>query len=233
MRRRVSWAHWRSSHWRLFSPVSSQTNAAAQGAKPVVPIFEVDSKFPTMPNTCCSAAWVARPRIPTAMSGCFIARTRSRKATRRRTAICPLPLSSNSARRANTSGMGGPVKGARMNGPTAADCIRLCGMSILHGRTPPEWRRTSGQRRAWHRRRCKGQCLAHRNGDGDGQVLKFTKDGKFLLQIGKSGVSVDSNDTTHLSRRRASPSMTRPTRCCCRRLRQPPRDRVRCHDRRL
>ena len=38
------------------------------------------------------------------------------------------------------------------------------------------------------------------NGDGDGQVLKFTKDGKFLLQIGKGGVEVDSNDTTHLSR---------------------------------
>jgi DNA-binding beta-propeller fold protein YncE len=38
------------------------------------------------------------------------------------------------------------------------------------------------------------------NGDGDGQVLKFTKDGKFLLQIGKEGVDVDSSDTTHLSR---------------------------------
>jgi DNA-binding beta-propeller fold protein YncE len=38
------------------------------------------------------------------------------------------------------------------------------------------------------------------NGDGDGQVLKFTKDGKFLLQIGKGGVPVDSNDTMHMSR---------------------------------
>ena len=38
------------------------------------------------------------------------------------------------------------------------------------------------------------------NGDGDGQVLKFTKDGKFLLQIGKEGVEVDSNNTQHLSR---------------------------------
>ena len=25
------------------------------------------------------------------------------------------------------------------------------------------------------------------NGDGDGQILKFTKDGKFLLQIGRGG----------------------------------------------
>jgi NHL repeat len=38
------------------------------------------------------------------------------------------------------------------------------------------------------------------NGNGDGQILKFSKDGKFLLQIGKGGVKPDSNDTTHLSR---------------------------------
>lgn len=38
------------------------------------------------------------------------------------------------------------------------------------------------------------------NGDGDGHILKFSRDGKFLLQIGKGGVRPDSNDTTHLSR---------------------------------
>jgi DNA-binding beta-propeller fold protein YncE len=38
------------------------------------------------------------------------------------------------------------------------------------------------------------------NGDGDGQILKFTRDGKFLLQIGKGGVSADSNNTEHLGR---------------------------------
>ena len=45
------------------------------------------------------------------------------------------------------------------------------------------------------------------NGDGDGQVLKFTSTGKFLLQIGKSGRRtadgkqdlVDSNDTMNLA----------------------------------
>ena len=34
------------------------------------------------------------------------------------------------------------------------------------------------------------------NGNGDGQILKFTRDGKFLLQIGKGGVTVDSNNTS-------------------------------------
>src|SRR5262245_5899055 len=38
------------------------------------------------------------------------------------------------------------------------------------------------------------------NGNGDGQILKFSKDGKFLLQIGKGGVKADSDDTSHLSR---------------------------------
>jgi DNA-binding beta-propeller fold protein YncE len=36
------------------------------------------------------------------------------------------------------------------------------------------------------------------NGDKDTQVLKFTADGKFLLQIGKHGVHNGSNDTANL-----------------------------------
>jgi hypothetical protein len=36
------------------------------------------------------------------------------------------------------------------------------------------------------------------NGDDDSQVLKFTVDGKFLLQIGRSGRSQGSNDTANL-----------------------------------
>lgn len=38
------------------------------------------------------------------------------------------------------------------------------------------------------------------NGDDDGQILKFTPDGTFLLQIGRGGVEADSNDTSHVSR---------------------------------
>jgi len=36
------------------------------------------------------------------------------------------------------------------------------------------------------------------NGDADAQILKFTLDGKFLLQIGHSGKSQGSNDTANL-----------------------------------
>ena len=38
------------------------------------------------------------------------------------------------------------------------------------------------------------------NGDKDGQYLKFTRDGKFVLQIGKPGPQTDSNDVTRLGR---------------------------------
>ena len=38
------------------------------------------------------------------------------------------------------------------------------------------------------------------NGAEDGQILKFTRDGRFLLQIGHPGAKADSNDVTRLGR---------------------------------
>ena len=38
------------------------------------------------------------------------------------------------------------------------------------------------------------------NGENDGQILKFTQDGRFVMQIGKSGPQTDSRDTTRLGR---------------------------------
>jgi hypothetical protein len=38
------------------------------------------------------------------------------------------------------------------------------------------------------------------NGDNDHQVLKFSQDGTFLLQIGEAGVTGGDNDTEHLGR---------------------------------
>jgi hypothetical protein len=35
------------------------------------------------------------------------------------------------------------------------------------------------------------------NGGGDGMVLKFTQDGKFLMMVGKKGVPIDSNSQEH------------------------------------
>lgn len=38
------------------------------------------------------------------------------------------------------------------------------------------------------------------NGENDGQVLKFTRDGKFVMQIGKVGAQTGSADTTRLGK---------------------------------
>ena len=38
------------------------------------------------------------------------------------------------------------------------------------------------------------------NGENDGQILKFTRDGKFVMQIGKQGPQTNSLDTTRLGR---------------------------------
>jgi len=38
------------------------------------------------------------------------------------------------------------------------------------------------------------------NGGRDGQILKFTRDGKFVMQIGKSGEQTNSQDTTRLGK---------------------------------
>jgi DNA-binding beta-propeller fold protein YncE len=38
------------------------------------------------------------------------------------------------------------------------------------------------------------------NGQGDSHVLKFTRDGQFLLEVGDPGMGVDSNSETHYSR---------------------------------
>ena len=46
----------------------------------------------------------------------------------------------------------------------------------------------------------KGFVWLSGNGDTDGQILKFTQDGRFVMQIGKSGPQTDSKDTTRLGR---------------------------------
>jgi hypothetical protein len=38
------------------------------------------------------------------------------------------------------------------------------------------------------------------NGEADGQILKFTREGTFVAQFGKSGPQTDSNDTTRFGR---------------------------------
>jgi len=52
------------------------------------------------------------------------------------------------------------------------------------------------EQRARDLRRSQRLRLARRDGGGDHQVLKFTKDGTFVMQIGKAGLTGGSNATT-------------------------------------
>ena len=46
----------------------------------------------------------------------------------------------------------------------------------------------------------KGYVWVTGNGEHDGQILKFTRDGKFVLQIGKVGAQTNNADTTRLGK---------------------------------
>ena len=80
----------------------------------------------------------------------------------------------------------------------------------------------------------KGNIWFGGNGENDGMVLKFTKDGKFLMMIGKSAKQTDSKDQTRVGRAAdmvVDPGDQRALRR--RRLFQSPRRRVRRRHRRL
>jgi hypothetical protein len=180
--------------------------ATAQDQKPgatvVLPLFEVDSHFPTMPDHMLLGGvggatadshgnvWVFH-RPHTLEEG---------NATENGYAPAPPVLQFSTAGH-YIQGWGGPSK----EGPyewfnrgglhsAFAECASCTAQRRLNG----DGRPGSGEHgiavdagdNVW----------LTGNGDGDGQILKFTKDGKFLLQIGKGHVGPDSNNTEHLSR---------------------------------
>jgi hypothetical protein len=64
------------------------------------------------------------------------------------------------------------------------------------------------------------------NAEKDAQILKFTRDGRFQMQIGKPGMSKGDADTEPEPARRR-PARSRANELRSRRLRQSPRHRLR------
>ncbi len=97
-------------------------------------------------------------------------------------------------------------KGASMNPPHSKCC--LAAPSVLEfdsaGKLLRSWGGTSGAGYDWPGNEHgihvdhKGFVWITGNGPNDGQILKFTRDGKFVLQIGKVGPQTGSADTTRL-----------------------------------
>src|SRR5437016_880806 len=176
-------------------------SAIPQGAKPVLPVFEVDAKFPTMPDhrllggvggaTADSHGnvWVFhRPHT-----------LEEDNATLNGYLPAP-PVLQFSATGRYLQGWGGPAKGQY-------DWFNRGGLFSAHVecQSCTTERRRNGDGRPGSGEHGiavddKDNVWLTGNGNGDGQILKFTKDGKFLLQIGNGGVAADSHNTDHLSR---------------------------------
>src|SRR6185436_6184438 len=180
------------------------TRASAQdqkaGSKVTVPIFEVDAHFPAMPDKMLLGGvggatadshgnvWVIH-RPHTLEEG---------NATENGWGPAP-PVVEFSPTGKYLQGWGGPSKSGEYQWTNRGGLhseFAECASCTAEHRTNGDGRPGSGEHGIAVD--AKDNVWLTGNGDGDDQVLKFTKDGKFLLQIGKGGVNVDSNDTTHL-----------------------------------
>ena len=177
--------------------------SAAQSQKSVaVPIFEVDYKFPTMPAKMLLGGvggatadshgnvWVFH-RPHTLEEG---------NATENGWGPAP-PVVEFSPEGKYLQGWGGPSKTGEyqwFNRGGLYSAHVECQSCTKERRTNGDGRPGSGEHGIFID--ANDNVWLTGNGDGDGHILKFTKDGKFLLQIGKGGVEANSNDTTHLSR---------------------------------
>jgi hypothetical protein len=178
--------------------------SAAQGQAPaarVLPAFEVDAAFPTMPDRMLLGGvggatadshgnvWVFhRPHTleeDNAMLNGFVPAP---------------PVLQFSAMGRYLQGWGGPAKGQYewFNRGGLFSAHVECQSCTTERRRNGDGRPGSGEHGIAVDD--KDNVWLTGNGTGDGQILKFTKDGKFLLQIGKGGVNVDSNSAEHLSR---------------------------------
>src|SRR6478672_3032130 len=176
--------------------------AQDQKAGAVLPIFEVDSHFPTMPERLLLGGvggatadshgnvWVLH-RPHTLEEG---------NATENGYTPGP-PVMEFSETGQYIQGWGGPTNDGRyawFNRGGLFSAFAECASCTKEHRTNGDGRPGSGEHGIAVD--SKDNVWLTGNGTGDGQILKFTRDGKFLLQIGKGGSPVDSNAVDHLSR---------------------------------
>ena len=174
----------------------------ASRSKVVLPVFEVDSRFPTMPDRMLLGGvggatadahgnvWVFH-RPHTLEEG---------NATENGYTPGP-PVMEFSETGKYLQGWGGPTHDGRyewFNRGGLFSAFAECASCTKEHRTNGDGRPGSGEHGIAVD--SKDNVWLTGNGTGDGQVLKFTRDGKFLLQIGKGGSPVDSNARDHLSR---------------------------------
>jgi hypothetical protein len=180
----------------------TENTAIAQGQKPVLPVFEVDATFPTMPDHTVLGGvggvaadyhgnvWVFH-RPHTLEEG---------NAFENGYKPAPPVLQFDETGK-YIQGWGGPSATGEYqwtNRGGLHSAYAECGSCSEERRTNGDGRPGSGEHGIYVDD--KDNVWLTGNGDGDGQILKFTKNGKFLLQIGHAGTKANSNDTKNVSR---------------------------------
>ena len=178
------------------------TTGGAQGQKPLLPVFEVEPGFPRMADRLMLGGvggvaadfqgnvWVIH-RPHTLEDGNSM--DNGYKAA---PAVVAFDEHGKYIR-----GWGGPSKTQEYQWPNRGglhSSYEECASCSAERRTNGDGRPGSGEH---------GIAIDHNdnvwitgNGTGDGMILKFSREGKFLLQIGHAGTKSNSNDTANVSR---------------------------------
>src|SRR5215470_8731815 len=178
--------------------------AVAQEQKPgaVLPIFEVDSRFPTMPDHMLLGGVGGATADARGNVWVFHRPHTLEEGNATENGYVPAaPVLQFTPTGRHVQGWGGPVKGGPyewFNRGGLHSAFAECASCTTQRRLNGDGRPGSGEHGIAVD--ANDNVWLTGNGEGDGQILKFTKEGKFLLQIGKGGVPADSNNTEHLSR---------------------------------
>jgi DNA-binding beta-propeller fold protein YncE len=184
----------------LVLPVSEKT-AIAQ-AKPVMPIFEVDHTFPRLPDDMLFGGVGGATADSHGNVWVFHRPHTLEEGTSLDNGYKPAPpVVEFDAKGKYLQGWGGPSRTGEYqwtNRGGLYSAYAECASCTAEHRGNGDGRPGSGEHGITVD--YKDNVWLGGNGDGDGQILKFTRDGKFLMQIGHAGVHANSNDTQNLSR---------------------------------
>ena len=178
--------------------------AQAQKAdtKAILPIFEVDANFPTMPERMLLGGVGGATADSHGNVWVFHRPHTLEEGNASENGYTPgPPVMEFSETGKYLQGWGGPTHDGRyewFNRGGLLSAFAECASCTKERRTNGDGRPGSGEHGIAVD--SKDNVWLTGNGTGDGQILKFTRDGKFLLQIGKGGSPVDSNAIDHLSR---------------------------------
>ena len=179
-----------------------ETTAIAQGQKPPVPVFQVDAGFPTLPDHTVLGGVGGVTADSHGNVWVFHRPHTLEEGTAFENGYKPAPpvLQFDETGK-YIQGWGGPSATGEYqwtNRGGLHSAYAECGSCSEERRTNGDGRPGSGEHGIYVDD--KDNVWLTGNGDGDGQILKFSKTGKFLLQIGHAGTKANSNDTKNVSR---------------------------------